>query len=227
VYWAIRHQFELENTSYAAAYGNWVQMYDEFTGEKFWHPFSAHAAAVYARSSAAEFPWSAPAGFNRGLLTTSALDLAINPNQKQRDELYKSNINPVMFSASQGMVIFGQKTLSRKPSAFDRLNVRFLFLNVERPTKKASRFFVFEPNNEFTRTRFVNTLTPIYEFAKQNGGIYDYMLICDERNNTADVLDDNVLKADVYIKPTKTGEYVIVEFTAVPTGVSFQEIIGG
>ena len=225
VYWAIRHQFELENTSYAATYGNWVQVYDEFTGEKIWQPFSGFAAAVMARSDAAEFPWSAPAGFNRGLLTTSALDLAVNPNQKQRDEFYKNNVNPVMFSPSQGMVIFGQKTLSRKPSAFDRINVRRLFLALERPTKKASQFFVFEPNNEFTRTRFVNTLNPLFEFAKQNGGVYDYLIVADERVNTPMVIDDNELRASIYLKPVRTAEFIIVEFVATTSGASFEELI--
>jgi len=225
VYWAIRHQFELENTSYAATYGNWVQVYDEFTGEKIWQPFSGFAAAVMARSDAAEFPWSAPAGFNRGLLTTSALDLAVNPNQKQRDEFYKNNVNPVMFSPLNGMVIFGQKTLSRKPSAFDRINVRRLFLALERPTKKVSQFFVFEPNNEFTRTRFVNTLTPLFEFAKQNGGVYDYLIVADERVNTPMVIDDNELRASIYIKPVRTAEFIIVEFVATNSGASFEELI--
>jgi hypothetical protein len=225
VYWAIRHQFELENTSYAATYGNWVQVYDEFTGEKMWQPFSGFAAAVMARSDAAEFPWSAPAGFNRGLLTTSALDLAVNPNQKQRDEFYKNNVNPVMFSPLNGMVIFGQKTLSRKPSAFDRINVRRLFLALERPTKKVSQFFVFEPNNEFTRTRFVNTLTPLFEFAKQNGGVYDYLIVADERVNTPEVIDNNELRASIYLKPVRTAEFIIVEFVASRTDASFEELI--
>jgi Phage tail sheath protein subtilisin-like domain/Phage tail sheath C-terminal domain len=225
VYWAIRHQFELENTSYAATYGNWVQVYDEFTGEKMWQPFSGFAAAVMARSDAAEFPWSAPAGFNRGLLTTSALDLAVNPNQKQRDEFYKNNVNPVMFSPSQGMVIFGQKTLSRKPSAFDRINVRRLFLALERPTKKASAFYLFEPNNEFTQTRFKNTLTPLFEFAKQNGGLYDYEIIVDNRVNTPQVIDDNELRATIFISPTRTAEFIVVEFVSTATGASFQELL--
>jgi hypothetical protein len=225
VYWAIRHQFELENTSYAAVYGNWVQVYDEFTGEKVWQPFSGFAAAVMARSDAAEFPWSAPAGFNRGLLTSSALDLAINPNQKQRDEFYKNNINPVMFSPLNGMVIFGQKTLSRKPSAFDRINVRRLFLALERPTKKVSAFYLFEPNNEFTQTRFKNTLTPLFEFAKQNGGLYDYEIIVDSRVNTPQVIDNNELRATIFISPTRTVEFIVVEFVSTATGASFQELI--
>jgi hypothetical protein len=224
VYWAMRHQFELENTSYAATYGNWVQAYDDFTGEKVWIPFSGYQAAIMARSDAAEFPWSAPAGFTRGLVT-NALDIAINPNQKQRDELYKVNINPVMFSASQGIVVFGQKTMSRKPSAFDRINVRRLFLALERPTKKTAQFFVFEPNNEFTRTRLVNTLDPIFKTAKENGGCYDYLIVCDERNNTPQVIDSNELKVDILIKPTRTGEFILCTFTATRSDANFDELV--
>jgi phage tail sheath protein FI len=225
VYWPIRHQFSSTNSSYAAVYGNWVQTYDDFTGAKYWMPFSAHAAAVMARTDANEFPWIAPAGFNRGVLTTSALDLAINPNQKQRDELYKVNINPAYFSASDGMVIMGQKTLSRKPSAFDRINVRRLFLALERPVKKASKYFLFEPNTEFTRTRFVNTITPLLEFAKQNQGVYDYLIVADERVNTPEVIDNNELRADILIKPTRASEFILVTFTASRTDANFKELI--
>lgn len=226
IYWAMRHQFELENTSYASVYANWAQVYDEFLGAKIWVPFSAVAGAAYARNDAAEFPWSAPAGYTRGLVSGNVVNIAITPNQKQRDELYKSNLNPVLFSPSQGMAIFGQKTMSRKPSAFDRINVRRCFLALERPTKKASIFFVFEPNTEFTRTRFVNTLTPIFEYAKQNQGIYDYLIVCDERNNTPQVIDSNEMKADIYIKPVRTAEFILVTFTATRTDANFVEIAG-
>jgi len=225
IYWAMRHQLENENTSYAAVYANWAQVYDEFLGDKIWVPFSSVAGATYARNDAAEFPWSAPAGYTRGLVSGNVVDIAITPNQKQRDELYKSNINPVLFSPSQGMAIFGQKTMSKKPSAFDRINVRRLFLALERPTKKASIFFVFEPNNAFTRTRFVNTLTPIFEYAKQNGGLYDYLIVCDDRNNPPEVIDSNEMKADIYIKPVRTAEFIIVTFTATRTDTNFNELI--
>jgi hypothetical protein len=224
VYWAIRHQFELENTSYAAAYGNWVKGYDDFTGEMVWLPFSGYQAAIMARSDAAEFPWSAPAGFTRGLVT-NALDIAINPNQKQRDELYKININPVMFSAAQGVVVFGQKTMSRKPSAFDRINVRRLFLALERPTKKASQYFVFEPNNEFTWIRMTNVLTPIFEYAKNNGGLYDYLIVIDERVNTPEVIDNNELRATFLLKPTRTAEFIVLNFVATRTDANLEELI--
>lgn len=225
IYWAMRHQFELENTSYAAVYANWAQVYDEFLGSKIWVPFSPVAGAAYARNDAAEFPWSAPAGYTRGLVSGNVVNIAITPNQKQRDELYKSNLNPVLFSPSQGMAIFGQKTMSRKPSAFDRINVRRCFLALERPTKKASVFFVFEPNTEFTRTRFVNTLTPIFEYAKNNQGVYDYLIVCDERNNTPQVIDSNEMRADIYIKPVRTAEFILVTFTATRTDANFTELI--
>lgn len=224
VYWATRHQFELQNTSYASVYGNWGQIFDDFSGEKVWVPSSGAMGAIYASNDAVAFPWDAPAGFTRGLIN-NWLDLAVNPNQKQRDEFYKNNVNPIVFNNSSGIVVMGQKTLSRKPSAFDRVNVRRLFLSLERPTKKASKFYLFEPNNEFTRTRFLNTLTPLFEFAKNNGGLYDYLIVVDERVNTPEVIDNNELRAEIFIKPTRTAEYIIVTFTASRTDASFEELI--
>ena len=226
IYWPIRHQFANENTSYATVYGNWALVYDSYSGRQVYVPFSGFAGATMARTDAATFPWFAPAGFTRGLVTF-ANDIAVNPNQKQRDELYKANINPVAQFPSQGLVIFGQKTLSKKSSAFDRINVRRLFLSLERPTKKVSRFFVFEQNTEFTRTRIVNTLTPIFERAKNNEGLFDYLIVCDERNNTPQVIDANELVVDIYIKPTRTAEFILVNFYATRTDANFEELIGG
>ena len=226
VYWATKHQFETANTSYAATYGSWAKVNDDFSGQNVWVPFSGFAATAMARTDAATFPWFAPAGFTRGLVT-DAIDIAINPNQKQRDEFYKANINPVAFFPAQGQVIFGQKTLQKRPSAFDRINVRRLFLALERPTKKVSRFFVFEQNTEFTRTRIVNTLTPLFERAKNNEGVHDYLIVCDERNNTPAVIDANELVVDIYIKPTRTAEFILVNFYATRTDANFQELVGG
>ena len=225
IYWPIRHQFENENTSYAAVYAQWPEIYDAYSGRNVFVPFSGFAAAAMAQTDANFFPWFAPAGFTRGLVRF-ANDLAINPNQKQRDELYKANINPVAFFPGQGQVIFGQKTLSKKPSAFDRINVRRLFLSLERPTKKVSRFFVFEQNTEFTRQRIINTLTPLFERAKNNEGLFDYLIVCDERNNTPEVIDANELVVDIYLKPTRTAEFILVNFIATRTDANFEEIIG-
>ena len=226
IYWATRHQFETQNTSYAAVYANWALVNDEYSGQNVYVPFSPFAASSMARTDAVAFPWFAPAGFTRGLVT-NANDIAVNPNQKQRDELYKANLNPVAQFPGQGLVIFGQKTLNKKPSAFDRINVRRLFLNLERPTRKLTRFFVFENNTEFTRTRLVNALTPIFERAKNNQGVFDYLIVCDERNNTPSVIDANELVVDIYIKPTRTAEYILVNFFATRTDANFEEIIGG
>ena len=226
VYWPIKHQFENENTSYAATYGNWSLVNDPYTGQNVWVPFSGFAAAAMARTDAVAFPWFAPAGFSRGLVA-NALDIAVNPNQKQRDEFYKANINPVAQFPNQGLVIFGQKTLQKRPSAFDRINVRRLFLALERPTKQLTRQFVFEQNSEFTRTRIVNALTPLFERARNNEGLYDYLIVCDERNNTPSVIDANELVVDIYIKPTRTAEFILVNFYATRTDANFQELIGG
>ena len=226
IYWPIRHQFANENTSYAAVYGNWMAINDSYAGKQCWVPSSGYAAAAMARTDAVAFPWFAPAGFTRGLISF-ANDAAINPNQKQRDELYKANINPIAQFPGSGIVIFGQKTLQKKPSAFDRINVRRLFLSLERPTKQLARQFVFEQNSEFTRTRLVNALTPLFERAKNNEGLYDYLIVCDERNNTPAVIDANELVVDIYIKPTRTAEFILVNFYATRTDANFQELIGG
>lgn len=226
IYWALRHLFNSANTSYAAAYANWGKTYDPNSGQQVWVPFSGFAAAAMARNDAARFPWIAPAGFTNGLVT-NVLELASTPNQKQRDELYKVNINPVTFFPAQGNVIYGQKTFNRKPSAFDRINVRRLFLALERPAKKLSQFFVFEPNTTFTRTRLVNALVPIFDRAKNTEGVYDYLIVCDERNNTPQVIDNNELVVDFYIKPVRASEFILLNFIATRTDTDFREIIGG
>ena len=226
IYWPIRHQFENENTSYAAVYGNWMAVADSYSGKQCWVPSSGFAAAAMARNDAVAFPWFAPAGFTRGLVSF-ANDIAVNPNQKQRDELYKANINPIAQFPGSGIVIFGQKTLQKKPSAFDRINVRRLFLSLERPTKQLARQFVFEQNSEFTRTRLVNALTPLFERAKNNEGLFDYLIVCDERNNTPAVIDANELVVDIYLKPTRTAEFILVNFYATRTDANFQELVGG
>ncbi len=226
IYWPIRHQFENENTSYATTYGNWMAVNDSYAGKQCWVPSSGFAAAAMARTDAVAFPWFAPAGFTRGLVSF-ANDIAVNPNQKQRDELYKANINPIAQFPGSGIVIFGQKTLQKKPSAFDRINVRRLFLSLERPTKQLARQFVFEQNSEFTRTRLVNALTPLFERAKNNEGLFDYLIVCDERNNTPAVIDANELVVDIYLKPTRTAEFILVNFYATRTDANFQELVGG
>lgn len=226
IYWALRHQFELANTSYATVFANWMSVYDNYSGLNVWVPSSGFAAAKMASTDAAVGPWGAPAGFNRGIIT-DASDIAITPNQRQRDDLYTVNLNPIANFADQGNVFFGQKTLLRKPSAFDRINVRRTFLYLEKITKKTMQFFLFENNTLFTRTRVINTLTPFFERTKAADGLYDYMIVCDERNNTAEVIDQNELVVDIYLKPVRTAEFILVNFFASRTDANFEELIGG
>ena len=210
-------------SNYAAMYGNWVKINDLLTGRMMWMPFSGYAAAVFARSDASANFWAAPAGLNRGKFL--AIDVAFNPNQKQRDRLYEISVNPVVFFSGDGFVVMGQKTLQTKPTAFDRINVRRLFLALERTVQKTLRYFVFEPNTEFTRTRAKNVIIPTFEFAKNTDGLYDYLIVADARNNTAETIDRNEMVIDIYIKPVRTAEFILVNFIATRTGQDFQELI--
>jgi hypothetical protein len=224
-YWPIKNQFASIQSSYVVTYGNWILVNDDAADLKVWVPSSGYAAAKIAQSAQQSHPWSAVAGFTRGTLT-NVLDIAINPTQKQRDLLYKINVNPIAFFPNDGYVIYGQKTLYRKPSAFDRLNVRRLFLVLEKETQALLKYFVFEPNNFSTRQRLIGALSPIFDNAKVNDGLYDYTIVCDERNNTPAVIDNNELRVSIYIQPVRTAEFILADFIATRTGVNFSEIIG-
>ena len=224
IYWPLKNQFAGVNTSYACAFANCVKVADSASNQQVWVPFSGFAATAMANTDSNYQPWFAPAGFSRGILT-GIVDIALYPKQRQRDQLYKINLNPVAFFPAEGFVIFGQKTLQKKPSAFDRINVRRLFLNLETATRDTVKYFVFEPNTLFTRTQIINSLTPLFDNAKNTQGIYDYLLICDERNNTPAVIDDNSIVIDIYIKPVRAAEYILCNFYATRTGTNFQEIV--
>jgi len=226
VYWALRHQFETANTSYSTVYANYMKVYDTQSGQDVWVPPSGFVAAKMASSDADVGPWVAPAGFNRGVIS-NVLDVAISPNQRQRDELYKISTNPIASFPDQGIIIFGQKTLLKKPSAFDRINVRRAFLYLEKAVKSTVKFFLFENNTLYTRTRVINTLTPFFERVKSSQGIYDYLIVCDQRNNTETVIDNNELVVDIYIKPVKSAEFILVNFYATRTDTKFEELVGG
>jgi phage tail sheath protein FI len=195
-----------------------------FLNKQVWVPSSGYAAAVYAQTAQTAYPWIAPAGFNRGTLN-NVTDIAINPTQKQRDLLYKINVNPIAYFNNDGFVVFGQKTLFRKPSAFDRVNVRRLFLTLEKETQSLLKFFVFEPNTFATRNRLKGALVPIFDQAKLNDGLYDYLLVCDETNNTPSVIDNNELRISIYIKPVRAAEFILADFIATRTGIDFSELI--
>ena len=225
VYWPLRHQFGTANSNFATVYGNWAKVYDGTSDSQIWIPFSGVAAKIYARNDANFAPWYAPAGFNRGIVT-GVNDIAVSPTQRQRDQLYRIAVNPVTQFPAEGIVVFGQKTLQRKPTAFDRVNVRRLFLDLEKRTRETLKFFVFEPNTFLTRNRVVNTLTPIFENCKQTEGVYDYLIVCDDRNNPASIIDQNELRVDIYLKPVRAAEFILVNFYAVNTDVNFEEIVG-
>jgi hypothetical protein len=224
IYTPLKNLFSTINTNYAATYANWVQVYDAYSDQQTWLPASGYMAAIYARTDSATQPWIAPAGINRGVIN-SINDIAFNPNQKQRDFLYTISLNPIVLFSREGYVAFGQKTLQNKPSAFDRINVRRLFLTLEKAVQSSLQYFVFEPNTDFTRTRLKNTITPIFELAKNTEGLYDYLIVCDERNNSPDLIDRNELAVDIYIKPVKAAEFILVNFIATRTGQNFQELI--
>lgn len=226
IYWAMRHQFELTNTSYSSVFANYMKVYDIYSGLYIYVPSSGFAAARMASTDADQGPWAAPAGYSRGIIN-DALDVAFSPNQRQRDELYKFNLNPITRIPDQGIVVYGQKTLLKKPSAFDRINVRRSFLYLEKATKSVMKFFLFENNTLFTRTRVINTLVPFFERVKQSDGLYDYLIVCDQRNNTTEVIDNNELVVDIYLKPVKSAEFILVNFYATRTDTNFQELIGG
>ena len=212
------------NTSYATTYANWAQVYDTGLDDQTWAPFSGTIAATMVNTDSNFQPWFAPAGFTRGVVT-GVNDLALYPKQKQRDQLYKNSINPIAFFPNEGYVIFGQKTLLKKPSAFDRINVRRLFLYLEKATARTVKYFVFDPNTLLTRTRVINTIQPIFENCKNTEGVYDYLLVCDERNNTPDVIDQNEMVIDIYLKPVRAAEFILVNFYATRTGANFNELI--
>lgn len=212
------------NTSYATTYANWAQVYDTGLDDQTWVPFSGTIAATMVNTDSNFQPWFAPAGFTRGIVT-GVNDLALYPKQKQRDQLYKNSINPIAFFPNEGYVIFGQKTLLKKPSAFDRINVRRLFLYLEKATARTVKYFVFDPNTLLTRTRVINTIQPIFENVKNTEGVYDYLLVCDERNNTPDIIDQNEMVVDIYLKPVRAAEFILVNFYATRTGANFNELL--
>ena len=224
IFTPLKTAFSGVESDYAATYGNWVKVDDKYSDKRIWVPTSGFAAAAFVRTDSIAQPWIAPAGLTRGVIN-NIVDIAFNPNQRQRDLLYPISINPVVFFNTDGFVIFGQKTLQTRPSAFDRINVRRLFLTLEKSVQRSLRFFVFESNTEFTRTRLKNTITPVFELAKNTEGLFDYLIVCDERNNTPDSIDRNELNVDVYIKPVKAAEFILVNFIATRTGQNFQELI--
>jgi len=215
----------LTSTSFAVMDSNWKYQYDKYNDTYLWVPCNGDVAGLCARTDADRDPWFSPAGFNRGQLK-SVVKLAFNPNQAQRDTLYKNGVNPIVSFPGEGTVLFGDKTLQSKPSAFDRINVRRLFIVLEKAIARAARASLFEFNDEFTRAQFVNLVEPFLRLVQGRRGIFDFRVVCDETNNSPEVIDRNEFVGDIYIKPAKSINFIQLNFVAVRTGVAFDEIVG-
>jgi phage tail sheath protein FI len=213
------------SNSFAVMDSNWKYQYDKYNDVYRWVPCNGDVAGLCARTDQDRDPWFSPAGFNRGQLK-SVIKLAFNPSQAQRDTLYKAGVNPIVSFPGEGTVLFGDKTMLSKPSAFDRINVRRLFIVLEKAIARAAKAQLFEFNDEFTRAQFVNLVEPFLRLVQGRRGIYDFRVVCDETNNTAEVVDRNEFVGDIYIKPAKSINFIQLNFVAVRSGVAFDEIVG-
>ena len=213
---------ETRDSSYAAVYWPWVQIADLSLGKNVWVPPSVVMGGVYAFNDKVSHPWFAPAGLNRG-----GIDVAVSAERKlthgNRDTLYDSNVNPIATFPGQGVTVFGQKTLQKKSSALDRINVRRLLIKVKKFIASTSRFLLFEQNTSATRNRFLNIVNPYMEQIQANSGLSAFRVVMDESNNTPDLIDRNILYGQIFLQPTRTAEFIILDFTVQPTGASFPE----
>ena len=213
------------SSTYAVFDSGYKYMYDRFSNTFRYVPLNGDIAGLCARNDINNFAWYSPAGTSRGAIL-NAVKLAYNPSKTQRDRLYSNRINPVIFSPGAGIILFGDKTGFGKSSAFDRINVRRLFIYLEYAISQAAKDALFEFNDEITRTNFVNTIEPFLRDVQAKRGIFDYVVICDETNNTAAVIDNNEFVADIYIKPARSINFIGLNFIATKTGVDFEEVIG-
>lgn len=215
----------LTSSSYAVFDSGYKYMYDRFNNQFRYIPCNADVAGLMARTSINQYPWFSPAGSSRGAIN-GAVKLAYNPSQAQRDLIYPKRINPVIASPGSGIILFGDKTGLAYASAFDRINVRRLFLTIEDSIERAARDQLFEFNDVITRSNFVNIVEPYLRDVKAKRGITDFIVICDETNNTPDVIDSNQFRADIFVKPARSINFIGLTFVATRTGVSFEEVVG-
>jgi hypothetical protein len=215
----------LPSTSYAVIDSGYKYMYDRYNDVYRFVPLNGDIAGLCARTDNVADAWFSPGGFNRGQIR-GAVKLAFNPNQTQRDELYKARVNPVTSFPGQGIVLFGDKTAQSKPSAFDRINVRRLFIVLEKAVSTAAKFQLFEFNDEFTRAQFRNLVEPFLRDVQGRRGITDFSVVCDDTNNTGDVIDRNEFRADIFIKPARSINFIQLNFIATRSGVAFSEVAG-
>ncbi|MCK9369358.1 phage tail sheath subtilisin-like domain-containing protein [Candidatus Dojkabacteria bacterium] len=215
----------LTSTSYAVLDSNWKYQYDKYNDVYRWIPLNGDIAGLCARTDQERDPWFSPGGLNRGIIK-NVIKTAWNPNKTDRDDLYVNGVNPVVTFQGEGTVLFGDKTLQAKPSAFDRINVRRLFIVLEKAIAKASRYSLFEFNDQFTRAQFVSMVEPFLRDVQGRRGITDFRVICDDTNNTGEVIDRNEFIGDIYIKPARSINFIQLNFVAVRSGVSFDEVVG-
>ena len=213
------------NSSYAFMDSGWKYQYDKYNNLFRWVPLNGDIAGLCARTDQTNDPWISPAGYNRGVIK-NVIKLAWNPTQANRDSLYSVGINPVISQPGLGTVLFGDKTALARPSAFDRINVRRLFITLEKSISAAAKFSLFELNNASTRAQFVGLVEPFLRTVKGRNGITDFKVVCDTTNNTPQVIDANQFVGDIYIKPARSINYIQLNFVAVATGVDFNTVVG-
>lgn len=214
------------STSYAFIDSGYKYQYDRYNDAYRWVPLNGDIAGLCARTDYTNDSWFSPAGLNRGQIK-NVVRLAYNPSKTNRDELYKAGINPVVSFPGEGVVLYGDKTALTKPSAFDRINVRRLFITLEKAIATAAKYQLFEFNDGFTRAQFRNMVEPFLRDVKGRRGLTDFLVVCDETNNTAEVIDTNRFVADIYLKPARSINFMQLNFVATRTGASFSEIAGG
>jgi hypothetical protein len=212
-------------STYAVADSGWKYQFDKYNNVYRWIPLNGDIAGLCVRTDQTRDPWYSPAGVNRGAIK-NVVKLAWNPTQAQRDAIYAVGVNPVVSFPGQGTILYGDKTLVTQPSAFNRINVRRLFIVLEKAIATASKYALFELNDEFTRAQFIALVEPFLRDVKGRRGVYDYRVVCDTTNNTPEVVDANKFVGDIYIKPARSINYIQLNFVAVRTGVSFNEIVG-
>ena len=213
------------NSSYGVLDSGWKYQYDRYNDVYRWIPLNGDTAGLCARTDYTNDPWYSPGGLTRGQYK-GVIKTNIVPNRAQRDSLYMAGINPVVTFPGQGATLFGDKTLLSKPSAFDRINVRRLFIVLEKAIALAAKYQLFEFNDSFTRAQFRSMVEPFLRDVQGRRGLYDFRVKCDESNNTGEVIDRNEFVADIFIKPAKSINFVTLNFIAARTSISFDEIGG-
>jgi len=222
---SVSYRNSLTSSSYAVIDNNWKYQYDKYNDVYRWVPMNGDVAGLCAKTDQERDPWFSPGGLNRGVVR-NVIKLAYNPTKANRDDLYVKGINPIVSFQGEGTVLFGDKTMLSKPSAFDRINVRRLFIVLEKAIARAARFSLFEFNDQFTRASFVSMVEPFLRDVQGRRGITDFRVVCDETNNTGEIIDRNEFVGDIYIKPARSINFIQLNFVAVRSGVQFEEVVG-